>query len=552
MRAIRFALVFFVFLGGRTKTSAAELDLQKRVDDAVKTGARRVVIPPGRYRVTPHDRQHLVLQNLSDFEIDADGVEMVCTQTTRAVTISRCTNLTVRGLTIDYDPLPFTQGSIVGLSADKSVQEVALDDGYPDAGTARSFKYEVFDPHTRRLRCESPDVAKVEPVGPRHLRVTVAHSHANDLERVGDGIAIGSEFAPDGSMPHAVYADRCAGLQLRAVTLYASNCFGFFETGCDGSVYDGCVIDRRDKDDPFAPRPPRLRSLNADAYHSKFAIKGPHYERCVARFMGDDAVNICGNYHLVTNCHGAVLRVLAKDEIFAVGDPVEVVQYDGTRLPDATVLKIEPDGKITAPEREWLGNQHMDQGLRTRWNPDGYRVTLDRPVDLPEGSVLAGTRQTGNGFEVVDCTFGCNRSRGILIKASDGRVTGNHLDGNWGPAILVSPEWWWLESGSAGNVTIANNTITDCKSIAIQVSAAGGNGRVAPAGAHRNIAIVENTITGCPSPNVAATSTDGLEVAGNHLTPAATPVQKWMLDGLGLGGRKVEPVMTVNCKEVTK
>jgi hypothetical protein len=32
--------------------------------------------------------------------------------------ITRCTNVTVRGLTIDYDPLPYTQGRISAISAD--------------------------------------------------------------------------------------------------------------------------------------------------------------------------------------------------------------------------------------------------------------------------------------------------------------------------------------------------------------------------------------------------------------------------------------------------
>ena len=88
-----------------------DFDLQKFVDGAVQAGQKKIVVPPGRYRVTPHDRQHLVLANLHDIEIVADGVEMICTQTTRAVSIANCSNLTLRGLSVDYDPLPYTQGA---------------------------------------------------------------------------------------------------------------------------------------------------------------------------------------------------------------------------------------------------------------------------------------------------------------------------------------------------------------------------------------------------------------------------------------------------------
>ena len=96
-------------------------DLQGFIDQEIKAGTQRIVVPPGRYRVTPKNRQHLVLRGLKDVQIIADGVEMICTETTRALTITRCTNVTVRGLVIDYDPLPFTQGRITGFSADKKV-----------------------------------------------------------------------------------------------------------------------------------------------------------------------------------------------------------------------------------------------------------------------------------------------------------------------------------------------------------------------------------------------------------------------------------------------
>ena len=156
------------------ETPGVDFELQRFIDTELQAGKQRIVVPPGRYRVTPHDRQHLVLRNLKDITIVADGVEMICTETTRALTITHCTNLTLRGLVIDYDPLPFTQGRITGLSADKTVQEIELFDGYPAAETARNFKYEIFRPDTRTLRCEDRSVQRVEAVDSRHLRITGA------------------------------------------------------------------------------------------------------------------------------------------------------------------------------------------------------------------------------------------------------------------------------------------------------------------------------------------------------------------------------------------
>ena len=88
--------------------SDEDFDLPSFIHQRVKAGEKRIVVPPGRYRIKPQNRVHLTLRDLRDFEIIADGVEVICTETTRAISISNCHHFTLRGLTIDYDPLPFT------------------------------------------------------------------------------------------------------------------------------------------------------------------------------------------------------------------------------------------------------------------------------------------------------------------------------------------------------------------------------------------------------------------------------------------------------------
>jgi len=63
-------------------------DIQKFIDSEIHSGKKRIIIPPGRYRVKPKSAHHLVLNNLKDIEIIANGVEMICSETTRAITIT--------------------------------------------------------------------------------------------------------------------------------------------------------------------------------------------------------------------------------------------------------------------------------------------------------------------------------------------------------------------------------------------------------------------------------------------------------------------------------
>lgn len=526
-------------------------DLQNHIDQAIRSGAKRVVVPPGRYRVAPKNRQHLLLRDLANIEILAQGVEMICTETTRALTITRCTNLTIRGLTIDYDPLPFTQGRIIRMSADKRIHEIELFQGYPEAGSARNFKYEVFCPDTRTLRCGDHYPQKMEILDSRHLRVGNPSGNTSDLEQVGDLAVIGAEFAPHGSLPHAVECDHNTNLRLEEIDLFASNCFGFLENNCDGSTYFRCRIDRRPPGSDLVQRAdPRLRSLDADAFHSKHASKGPGYLECSARFMGDDAINICGDYHLVMATERTELRVLAKHDLnIQPGDPVELVTYEGRRLPNAQTRSIHPAGASTDEERDFLARQRMDEGLRTARGGSltrAFAVTLDREVAMPRGSLISSANRVGNGFVVKNCVFGWNRSRGILVKGSHGEVSGNRIESSWMSAILVAPEYWWLEAGTSRDLVISNNTITDCKDIPIRVEAAGGDGEFAAAGAHQNVKILGNTISQSAMPGILVTSTSQLTINENSfdfLSVAREMPQLWKQSGI----QKMEPVVKINC-----
>jgi hypothetical protein len=114
-------------------------------------------------------------------------------------------------------------------------------------------------------------------------------------------------------------------------------------------------------------------------------------------------------------------------------------------------------------------------------------------------------------------------------------------------AILVSPEYWWLEAGSASDLRIVGNRIANCGGVPVCVEATGANGAIAPAGAHRNVLISGNTVTGCAMPAILATSTVGLQIGSNTL-------EQWIdskripepMRRMGL--TQMEPTISINCK----
>lgn len=528
------SLLFCLFFGNCVcgafvSDKAVNFDLQGFIDKAVADGQKQIVIPPGIYRVTPKQRQHLILKDLNDIDIVAEQVEMICTETTRALTIFHCQNVKLSGLTIDYDPLPFTQGRIVAMAGDKSWIEFEIIDGYPEN---LEMRIEIFDAKTELLKCETYyGWQPFESLGDRRYRVRKEAGYRyqpdRDKEEIGDILVTNSNTAPGGSIPHAVECSQNTNVVLADITLFASNCFGFLEYNCDGTTYLRCKVDRcSPEQDTKARGLRRLRSLNADAFHSKHAIKGPSLLHCTAHFQGDDCINICGDYHMVMASKGANLRVLAKHDMnIQPGDPLEVVTYDGLRLPDQKVVSVRKTGAITDDELEFLSKQRMNDSLRKGASRDIYEVVIDHAVNLPRGSVIGSANRMGNGFQVVGCDFGYNRSRGILIKAGNGIVAENRLTGCWGEAIKVAPEYWWLESGSSDDLAITNNTIDDCRGMGIAVYAIAGNGEIAPAGAHKKIVIRGNTIGRTQGKDIWVTSTKGLILTENKLGDADPDVE---------------------------
>jgi hypothetical protein len=504
-----------------------EFDLQACIDAQFRAGKQCAVVPPGRYRVRPQHGRHLFFKGLADKSIVADGVEMICTQTVRAVGFEDCRNVQLKGLVIDYDPLPIAEARITATAPDKSWLEFEIILGYPDDTLFE--RIEIYDPATRELRrTDAPWTKEFQSLGDHRYRATKRKGYRYDAqvdtEQVGDILVTINQY-PARAGGHAIQSERCVNLKLEDITVYASPMFGFVEHECDATTYLRCKIDRRaPSDDPVQRGFPRMRSLSADAFHSVGAVRGPAILSCTAKFQGDDCVNIHGFYDMVLASRGRELRVASVSRTpIQPGEPLEFLPREGKRPPDAVAKALVPDGPLTAEERKFLEKLSLYPRHKERLLADQarlFRLTVDREVPLAMGSAVCSGNRVGNGFAVKDCDFGYNRSRGILIKASRGEVTGNTITHGWMAAVLVAPEFWWLESASSSDVLVANNKIIGCRRPAIEVAALGGNGKPLPSGAHRQITIQGNTITDSVWPNIYVTSTDGLVIRGNRLTPA--------------------------------
>ena len=87
-----------------------------------------MTVPKGRYVIDTDDTVFFRLKGLDGVTVDFGGSELVCKKRTRYIGLEHCTNTVVRNVTLDMDPLPFSQGVIEKVGPDGSWEVRVLDD----------------------------------------------------------------------------------------------------------------------------------------------------------------------------------------------------------------------------------------------------------------------------------------------------------------------------------------------------------------------------------------------------------------------------------------
>jgi hypothetical protein len=146
-----------------------------------------------------------------------------------------------------------------------------------------------------------------------------------------------------------------------------------------------------------------------------------------------------------------------------------------------------------------------------------HNIELNSTVSLEFGSFVCSANRIGNGFKVIGCKLGFNRSRGILVKAGNGIIQGNHVDKCWMESIKLTPEFWHMEAGCSRNVIIRDNVIENSGPGAISVVSKALNHNTSPPGIHQNILITGNRISNSECPQILVSSTDGISITENKI-----------------------------------
>jgi hypothetical protein len=523
-------IYIFIFTVCTLAAQARQLPQLKPVLDA-QAGNAVIDIPAGTYLLNNMTNGAYQFHNLNNVEIRGNGSTIICNSQELAFRFLNCTNITVKDLSIDYDPLCFTQGVIVAKDPANLWFEVEIDPGYP-VDNVRNTRVQFYDPATRQLKRNSITTGEghysaFARIGTTRRFKLTKNAAWVAFEKVGDLVVLDVVSTKANPAAHCFQLEKCQNATVQDVNIYGSNSFSFFEKDCRATHYNRCKVGRGAM---AAGIPARLRSGNADGIHSSLASVGPLVENCDIKHNGDDCIIVCGRSFPVCRIDSATksIYVLSREglPVFYVGDTLQQVLYAGTRGGRMKITAYESFVPTSADTHAVL-SVYKDILFKNSYTR-GTKIQVDTLPSMGIGDVIYNESHTGKGFVIRNNKVGYNRSRGILIKSAHGVVHNNEIAGTAMNGILVAPEIHWMGGGFANNVEIKYNQLFECMFEktnqgmppgALSVWYVNGLGNVPPAGAFKQINVHHNTIQKCPYPAIVYSSVSGLQQAANEVVP---------------------------------
>ena len=467
-------------------------------------------------------------------EGQGDKTEIIVTNPRVGVfSASHCDGVTFKDFSIDYDPLPFTQGTIVAVDLENVAFDLDIDPEFPllsepwfgKASDDHGKWGMIFDPREPRLKPGAADhlfLATWTHVTQRVWRMRPQPRMKNRLR----GMTVGDRFV------HMARGVGGAGIALHAcrnglvedVTIYASPSTAMVLVANEAVRVRGLTVCRR-------PGSKRLLSTDADGVHCQQNRVGPIIEDCSFSGMADDSINIYAPPNVVREVLSPTELLVTTRCAIRPGDTVQVMDpRSGTIRDEVQVVEV---------------------GVAQR---GCFRITLERAVE----GIQAGTDHTnadtlynlsacGAGYVIRNNYMATHRRHGMLLRAGHGLIEGNHIHAVAGLGIVVTNEPNWPEGPFVDDLTIRNNTIVGVgyaegyggsrHGAAIQIKGTKFGHGLAEGRVQRNIVIENNRIVDPPGAAIFVGAAQGVELNGNRveISPDAKP------------HRRTSAILLVNC-----
>ena len=467
----------------------------------------RLVFGPGRYDINagsePQTRRRqpsLKIENIDNMTIEGNGAELIGRDYSTMFHFSQCRNIAINNLTVDWDPVPFTQGKVVEANSDYVDIEVVAP--FTAQAGRRTEALLGYDPELKRMARRYTDHNQKgyektsEIVRPGVMRLFIGRQDrfAGVLPPVGKHIIV----------RHQVYNYQafeflhCSKVRMENVNIYSNPGMGVI-----GRFSSDFLLRRLNV--MLRPGSGRWMSSTADATNFGSCRGTIVMENCLFEGMGDDATNVnAGHYQVVAERSGDKELIIGcgpRDRhvtLPQIGDRLELSGQDLVPYATVAVKSVKSDGK----EKTFV-----------------VELSDKLPERTAKGDIV-GNASACPSVRIRGCTVSGSRARGFILKTRDAVIEDCTLQNVSASGIAMNTDLtaWWESVGSQ-DVIIRNNRFIDCRFERAYVSGvieclAGLTGQEA-AGIHRRITVENNIIQGTDGNAIRIGYANQADIVGN-------------------------------------
>lgn len=424
----------------------------------------KIVMSPKTYvfKKSKNYGAFLELKDIKNLTIDGRGAKVRIDPYNGFCKIQSCENVVVRNFDFALKRPAFAQGDIVDVHADGFTFRV--DKGYPkppsNEFTLKEYPTEkwrwgsVMERKTKQLKKNFSDhlfIESVEKAGKDLYRVRVRNDYVKRLtcdSPLGDGdvwvMPVYKERNPKiGGFLYTVSVVFSKDILVENVRVSSTSHAGFSGSSNYGKLtLKNCVLTWREGSGDMI-------SSWRDGSHFKNNKVGPTLDGCRFEGMLDDAINISAAPAFVVKEFSPTSFQMRRFG-FSEGDRI---------------------GLLYGNTGEWK------EGLRAAKGSKGMRLNIDKPVkftvwkpiseyDIVSGNSKANALATqffnmeyiNDGFAVRNCRFGIQRRFSIIVRAYNGVIENNLIEGGAGMRI-TNELGSWFEGPMPKNIVVRNNSV---------------------------------------------------------------------------------------------
>ncbi|MGZ0654776.1 right-handed parallel beta-helix repeat-containing protein [Coraliomargarita sp. W4R72] len=499
--------------------------IQKALDALIKSEQPTLLeFENGHYHLDPPTENGRAtcfrLNGLSHAVIDGKGAEFtILNPEVGFLGLSNSDHVIVKNMSVDYDPLPYTQGWIRAIDLTNGTFDLEVADGFPkpDADYFQNSPQRwgsALDPKIPG-RFKRGAFTFYSSTGTTRLsdslfRIQLARTGAQHMQ----GLEVGDRYQEQARSNAATlfYITGSTNITYESVTIYASPAGVFVGSYNEAINFLHCDV---------AIKEGRWKSSNADVIHMQSNRIGPWVENCRFEGVMDDLINIYTVPFHVTKMTTPTKIQLGKSS--NRGKMTQRFDGRGYKIGD-TLVFMNPQTGAAMGERKILS---MDLKAGT--------VIIDSPVDSIElGSTKRHThvynKSLSGNFVIRDNQFLNSRRYGIFLKASNGLIQGNHFEGLFQEAITLHNEPDWPEGPYSENIIIDSNVFKHCgfsgpylgqlsrRGVVHAAASKLGHQSVAALKVHRNLQITNNQWYEWEGNALFLANTDNAFISNNQFT----------------------------------